>query len=98
MKCNKTVRCTSNKCRKTDKILRSKTFNESHLKTFETLRIIQMILENASNKQIKNETGVVGSTIYKIRKNLKTELRNMCWEKESKIGGRMILKADESKL
>ncbi|KAM0685968.1 hypothetical protein COBT_002815, partial [Conglomerata obtusa] len=46
--------------------------------------------------QIKNETGVVRSTIYKIRKNFKTELRNMFWEKENKIGGRMILEANES--
>ncbi|KAM0676350.1 hypothetical protein GVAV_000315 [Gurleya vavrai] len=93
----KSMRCTNNKCRKTEKVLKSKTINDSHLKTFETIKIIQMVLENASNKQIKNEIGVIRSTIYKIRKNLKTEIRKMFWKKENKIGGEMVLGADESK-
>ncbi|KAM0675570.1 hypothetical protein GVAV_000936 [Gurleya vavrai] len=69
--CLKLFRCTRKKCRKTKQILYSKTIQISHLKITETLKIIEMIVNENKNKEISRVTGVVKKTIYYMKKNLR---------------------------
>ncbi|KAM0686509.1 hypothetical protein COBT_002265, partial [Conglomerata obtusa] len=93
----KSVICRNYKCRLTETLFKSKTFNFSKLNIKETLKVIELIFTCASNKIISNQIGICRKTVHNLKKILKIELRKMFWNNKPKIGGDMILEADESK-